>query len=133
MTAESSPATMHPKKNTRAKLTLGFFALFSAVFFFGGAYLIYWQKTGAPTQATVTSCVHSRRTYVCRGTWMVEGKFHMGIIENANSGDRGKRIEVRARRERAIKPGLRLPIVLFGIGLGIAVLSCIWWIREAPR
>lgn len=119
-------------KNKRTIFTLLFFVLFSATFLFGGVYLIYWQKTGTPTEATVTSCVKGRRSQVCRGTWMVNMKFHMGIIENAGPEDQGKRIEVRAKGDRAIKPGLRLPIILLSLGLGFSVLTLYWWIKEAP-
>ena len=112
---------------------LVFFLLFSAMFLFGGVSVLYRQKTGKPTEATVTSCTGGRRSQVCRGTWMVDGKFQMGTIENANTGDQGKRIEVRVSGDRAYKPGLRLPIILFSLGLGIAGLTAYWWFKEVPK
>ena len=119
--------------NTRNILALLLIGLVSGGFLFGACYVIYWQKTGAPTMATVTSCTKVRRAEVCRGSWFVNGGVKLGIIENANSNDQGKRIEVRAKGDRAIKPGLRLPIVLFTVGIGIAVLGWVWWKKEAPR
>jgi len=122
---------MPPK--TRSVLGLILIGAVSLGFLFGGAYLIYWQKSGTPTTATVTSCMKSRRSEVCRGSWFIHGRVKLGILENVNSSDLGKRIEVRALGDRAIKPGLRLPIILFVIGGGIGLLGLYWWVKEAPR
>ena len=102
-------------------------------FVFGGFYLIYWQRNGVPATATVTSCLRVRRADVCQGSWFVNGSVTLGTIENASRRDLGKQIDVRILGDRALIPGLRLPIVLFCIGIGIGILGWIWWVKEAPR
>jgi hypothetical protein len=119
--------------HTRSVLGLILVMLVAVGFLIGGAHLLYWQKMGEPTTATVTECVKKRRSDVCKGTWMTKSGFHVGTIENANSTDLGNRVEVRVLGERALIPGLRLPLVLFGVGLGIGILGWVWWVREAPR
>jgi hypothetical protein len=120
-------------RNTKNILALILIGAVSIGFLIGGAYLIYWQKSGTPTTATVTDCKTTRRSVVCRGSWFVNGGVKLGILENVNSSDLGKSIEVRAKGDRAIKPGLRLPIIFFVLGLGIAALGWYWWEKEAPR
>ena len=119
--------------HTRSLLGLLFIFAFAGVFLFGAVYTYSWQRSGTPTLASVTSCTKSRRAYVCRGSWMVEGKLTLGIIENAGPSDRGQRIPVKIKGDRAIIPGLRLPIILLVIGAGIAALGIVWWVKEAPR
>lgn len=121
------------QSKTRNALAMALIHLVALGFIFGGCYLIYWQKTGTPTKATVNSCSKSGRAYVCRGAWFVNGSVKLGIIENANNSHLGQRIDVVAMGDRALIPGLRLPIILFTIGAGIAVLGWVWWVKEAPR
>ena len=121
---------MHISPALRGLLFIG---LMSGVFLFGGAWTIYRQRTGTPVQASVLSCSGGRRSFVCSGSWMVDGRVRLGEIEGATRADLGQRIEVRAWDARAIKPGLRLPIILFTIGFAILALGARWWKREAPR
>jgi hypothetical protein len=114
---------------TTAQKAKGMFliGLVAAVFFFG-AFWTYWrQKTGTPVQASITSCSGGRRSQVCRGSWTLDGRVHLGEIEGVSRVDLGKRIEVRAWDDRAIKPGLRLPIILLVIGLAFLGLGAKWW------
>ena len=112
---------------------LTFLLLFGAVLLFGSGYTYYMQRSGTPAQATATSCMKHGRAYVCRGLWFADGRLHSGYIENAHPSEQGQRIEVRTLGERAIKPGLRLPIVLLSMGLAIFLLGWRWWSKEAPR
>ena len=121
------------RQNTRNLIAMLFIHAVALGFVFGGCYLIYWQRTGTTTTATVTSCSQSRRSVVCRGSWFVNGGVKLGLIENANKSDLGKRIDVVALGDRALVPGLRLPIILFCLGVGISVLGWVWWAKEAPR
>lgn len=121
------------KPHTRSILGLIFIFLFAGVFLYGAGSTYYWQRSGTPAMASVTSCTKVRRAYVCRGSWMVDGKLTLGMIENAGPSDRGQRIPVRVKGDRAIIPGLRLPIILLVIGAGIAALGIVWWVKEAPR
>jgi len=105
-----------------------------AGFIYGGASLIYRQKTGEKTTATVTDCVVRRKSGdVCTGTWMAADGFHRGTIEGASHYDLRQKIPVAVWGDRAVKPGLRLPIILFCIGLGFMGLGGYWWIKEAPK
>ena len=124
---------MRMKPGTRNILALLLIGGMAGVFIFGGFYLLYWQKSGTPTMVTVTSCQKVRRAPVCRGSWMVDGRVKLGIIENANSRHLGQRLEARAMGDRALIPGLRLPIILFVVGGAFALLGARWWIKEAPR
>lgn len=117
----------------RPALGLLLICIISAGFVFGGARMLYLQSNGEKTMAEVTSCVSARRSLVCRGTWIVDGKAHIGVIDNADVADQGKRIEVIVDGERALKPGLRLPLVLFGLALTLLLLGAYWWFREVPK
>ncbi len=99
----------------------------------GGTYLIYRQKTGILTTVTVASCKKIRRAEVCSGLWIFEGKWKSGELENANSDDLGSQIEVMVTADRAVKPSLRLPIVLYIIAIGIVLLGWRWWQTEAQK
>jgi len=101
--------------------------------FAGGSYLIYRQSVGTMVEATVTGCKKIRRAEICSGSWVYEGKLQYGELENVNSDDLGNKIQMRAVDDRAVKPGLRIPVVLFLIGLAIAVLGWLWWTKEAVR
>ena len=114
------------RQDQRSWLGLILIHVFGLVFIFGGFYLIYWQRTGTPTTATVTSCSRSGRAVTCRGSWFVDGHVKLGMIENAGKSDLGKRIAVVAMGDRALVPGWRLPIILFCIGGGIVVLGWVW-------
>jgi len=109
---------------------LVFFLLFGDVFLFGGAYVLYQQRSGTLTQATITSCTRGRRSRVCRGTWALDGRVYSGDIEGAASSHPGDSIEVSASGESAYATGLRLPIILFALGLAITGLAVRWWFVE---
>ena len=121
------------KSNVRNLIALILIMGGSIGFVIGGSYLIYWQRMGIKAIAVVTDCRQSRRSEVCNGAWMVDGKVITGILENVSTADMGKKIEVRLMGERAIKPGLRLPILLYGLGVTIALLGWRWWKKEALR
>jgi hypothetical protein len=114
----------NPAQKAKGMFLIG---LVAAVFFFGSAWTYYRQKTGTPVQASVTACSSGRGSQVCRGSWMLDGRVHLGEIEGVTRADLGQRIEVRAWDDRAIKPGLRLPIILLVIGLGFVGLGAKWW------
>src|SRR5262245_32900878 len=103
-------------------------------FLYGGVSLIYRQITGEKTTATVTTCVVRRKSGdLCIGTWMAADGFHRGTIEGASHYDLDQKIPVAVWGGRAVKPGLRLPIILFCVGFGFMGLGWYWWIKEAPR
>jgi hypothetical protein len=62
---------------------------------------------------------------VVAGGSLVGGNGHVvhGTIDGASHGDIGKGIEVRLSGDRAYTTSLRLPIILFCIGLAVAVLG----------
>jgi hypothetical protein len=102
-------------------------AVMSVVFIGGAAWLYDVQKHGERSTATVTDCTN-RRTYKstnihCTGSWvkggslLEGGRVVLGTIDGANSGDIGKKIDVRLRGDRAYVESLRLPIILLVIGL----------------
>jgi len=117
---------------TKAIIFLTLIELMGLGFVFGGGYILYWQRHGEPTTATVTSCVRRNRADVCEGNWMAGGQFHSGTIEDADRSDLDQKIQVVAWGERAVKPGLRLPIVLFCVGIGFCGLGVLWWFKEGP-
>lgn len=123
------------KKNSKIRngIALLLFTGISAAFIAGASYLIYLQREGVPTEATVNYCTQLRRSEVCHGTWFVNGKFVSGTIENVTSDDIGSKVEVRAIGDSAIKPGLRLPIVLYAIGLLFSFMGWTWWMKEAKH
>lgn len=117
----------------RNLLAAALVALVSLGFLAGAGYLVYWQRTGTPTTASVNSCARRGRAVVCRGSWMVDGHVTLGEIENVNASHIGQRIEVRVLGGRAMQPGLRLPIILVVLGLGTAAGGVRWWTKERVR
>ena len=92
---------------------------------------IHNKESGPLVKATVTGCVNSggvHSTDECTATWvsggsLVGGNGHVvqGPIDDANSGDIGKTLEVRIRGGQAYTTSLRVPIILIGIGLYLAI------------
>lgn len=90
-----------------------------------GGYLTYRdQRDGIPAVATITDCTERLAKFggdICRGRWTVgdpvfgDGSFASGTVEGVNHGDEGKKVEVRVNGDRAVVPGMRLPIVLWSI------------------
>ena len=117
----------------RAYLAAGLIAVVALGFMAGAGHLVYWQHYGKPAIATVTSCSRRGRAITCRGSWMVDWHVTLGEIENTNASDLGKQVEVRVLGERAMQPGLRLPIILFLLGLGVAMAGVYWWKKERVR
>lgn len=92
----------------------------------GAAWIVYSQASGEPATAVVDECEHRSKpqSYVCRGTWTVDGLTTTnGIIEGANSDDEGEAIEVRVKAGRAYTLSLRLPIVLGVLALSAPALA----------
>lgn len=103
-------------------------------FLYGGGSIIYRQKTGEKTAATVTDCIARRKSGdVCIGTWMASDGFHRGTVEGASHRDLGQKIPVAVWGDRAVTPGLRLPIILACVGLGFLGLGWYWWFKERPK
>jgi hypothetical protein len=95
-----------------------------------GSYISYWQLSGMPVIARVTLCTQKRRSEFCTGFWFIGNRSFTGHIENASSDDIGNRIEARAIGDHAIKPSLRLPLVLLSVGILFALMSWQWWKKE---
>jgi hypothetical protein len=93
----------------------------------GAAWIVYSQVSGEPATAVVSECEHRSKpqSYVCTGTWTLDGTTSTGIVEGASSDDEGKEIEVRVKGERAYTLSLRLPIILAVIALSVPVLAVI--------
>ncbi len=94
----------------------------------GAAWIVYSQVSGEPATAVVSECEHRSKpqSYVCTGTWTLDGTTtSTGIVEGASSDDEGKEIEVRVKGERAYTLSLRLPIILAAIALSVPVLAVI--------
>jgi hypothetical protein len=118
---------------TQNIITIVLISLFSISFLMGGTYLIYNQKTGANSTASVTACTKIRRAEICNGFWTYDNKIQFGEVENANSDDLGAKVQVIVSQERAIKPTLTLPIAFYLIAFGIAFMGIRWWLTEAYR
>lgn len=95
----------------------------------GGAYIMWVQRTGELTEATVTDCQRHRRSTTCTGTWVEGGSLlegghvEIGTIEGATSDDVGETIDVRVDGGRAYTLSSRLPAVLIGVGLVVVALG----------
>jgi hypothetical protein len=92
----------------------------------GAAWIVYSQVSGEPTTAVVDECEHrtNPQSYVCRGTWTLDGRTTTnGIVEGASDDDEGEEIDVRVKGERAYTPSLRLPIILGAIALTVPALA----------
>ena len=81
-----------------------------------------------PAVATITNCTERLAKYggdICDGRWTIGdpvfggGQFVTGTVEGVSSGDEGKRVNVRVNGDRAVIPGMRLPIVLWAIAAAI--------------
>ncbi|MBM9502088.1 hypothetical protein JWG44_17665 [Leptospira sp. 201903071] len=114
-------------------VTIGLISLFSISFLLGGTYLIYNQKTGTVSTASVTACTKIRRAEICNGFWTYDNRIQFGEVENANSDDLGAKVQVIVTQERAVKPTLTLPIALYLIAFGIAFMGIRWWQTEAYK
>jgi hypothetical protein len=114
-------------------IALSLFGILSLSALIGASYLLYWQYAGTPTTATVTYCKEWRRSEVCYGVWYVDGKAISGRIENADSDDTGKSIEVQAMGDSALKPVLRIPIVLYFLGFIFSGMAWLWWKNEMKK
>jgi len=92
----------------------------------GAAWIVYSQVSGEPTTAVVDECEHrsNPQSYVCRGTWTLDGRTTTnGIVEGASDDDEGEEIDVRVKGERAYTLSLRLPIILGVIALTVPALA----------
>ena len=92
----------------------------------GAAWIVYSQVSGEPTTAVVDECEHrsNPQSYVCRGTWTLDGRTTTnGIVEGASDDDEGEEIDVRVKGERAYTLSLRLPIILGAIALTVPALA----------
>ncbi|HCU24051.1 MAG TPA: hypothetical protein DF383_03460 [Deltaproteobacteria bacterium] len=115
---------------TRKWIVLVMFSLCSIGSCIAGIYLFYWQRRGTPAMANVTSCQKMLKTQVCRGSWFVGEELKFGVVDNTGPEDLNQRVPVRVLGDRAIKPGLRLPIVFSVIGVGLGMLSWAFWKKE---
>ncbi|AOP33807.1 hypothetical protein A0128_08095 [Leptospira tipperaryensis] len=118
---------------TRNAIAISVISLFCISFILGGSYLIYRQKTGITSTASVTACKKIRRAEICNGFWSYDNKIQFGEVENANSDDLGAKIQVLVTQDRAVKPSLTLPIALYLIAFGLALMGLRWWQTEAYR
>ena len=117
--------------------------LMSLGFLAGGVLVLRAQHDGERTTATVSSCVHRRvaRSTIdyCTGTWvqggslLTDGRVVRGTIDGANSGDVGKRIDVRVSGGRAYTTSKRLPIILFTIGALFALAGGYTVLKDSRR
>jgi hypothetical protein len=113
----------------------------------GGAIVYHDTTTGQITTAKVSECHSPGTAYghseVCSGAFvtggaLVGGNGHVviGTIEGATYDDIGKTLKVRVHGHKAYIPSVRLPIILFAIGLFIAgtFLYTAWnqWVTSAP-
>jgi hypothetical protein len=101
----------------------------------GGVFILLTQQTGPSAQATVTDCPRVGRTaYSCNGTWRAaDGRVVRGTIDGVNSGDVGGTVDVRLSGNRAYTTSRRLPLVLIGLGLTLAMLGGIELRNQAKR
>ncbi|PJZ55242.1 hypothetical protein [Leptospira adleri] len=118
---------------TRNTITISIISFFCISCILGGSYLIYRQKTGTVSTASVTACKKIRRAEICNGFWTYDSKIQFGEVENANSDDLGAKVQVLVTQNGAVKPSLSLPIALFLIAFGIAFMGIRWWQTEAYR
>ena len=92
-------------------------------------FILFTQRTGTPAQATVTDCQRRGRSTVCTGTWTTGGdltdggRVVRGTIEGISSDALGDTVDVRLSGDRAYTTSLRLPLVLIGCGVAIALLA----------
>ncbi|HVL96081.1 MAG TPA: hypothetical protein VM266_09500 [Solirubrobacteraceae bacterium] len=106
--------------------------LFGGAFVLGGFMTYRAQRDGVPAVATVTECRERLAKYggdVCRGRWFVDGRLGGGTIEGAGRGHEGEKLDVRVNGDKAIVPGLRLPIVLWSLGGAVLVLGAVAVLR----
>lgn len=116
---------------------LVFIGLFAGFFAVGGLLTYRDQRDGTPAVAIVTDCTERLAKYGgdrCRGTWVTDGgRTGSGTVEGVNHGDEGERVEVRVTGDRAVVPGLRLPIVLWSIAAAILLLGGYQLVQDARR
>lgn len=110
---------------------------------FAGGFVTYAdQRSGTDGKAKVSECTGGRKyqpAIRCRGTWVTggalvagDGRVVVGQVEGAGYGDVGKTIDVRIHgTDHATKPSLTTPLVLWGLGGGVALLALVglagWW------
>jgi hypothetical protein len=95
----------------------------------GGVIVYHGATTGRITPVKVDDCHYTGtgRAEICTGTWVVGGSLldggHVviGPIEGATSDDIGHTLKVRVHGGTAYVRSLRLPIILFVLGVFIAV------------
>jgi hypothetical protein len=105
-----------------------FFALCSLGLVGAGVFVLVTQQSGTPAEATVTDCQRRARAIVCTGTWTVGelidgGRVVRGTIDGVSSDAVGQTIPVRLSGDRAYTTSLRLPLILIGSGVLVAVLA----------
>jgi len=126
-------------------LLLGLFGLVGVGMAVGGVIVYHRVTTGTITTVKVSDChfLSTGRREYCTGAWVTGGSLlgsgHVviGHIEGASSDDVGHTLKVRIHGGTAYVPSLRLPIILFVLGLFIAgVLFYTAWnafTTSAPR
>ena len=108
--------------------------------FVGAAFLVdAYEERGVETTAKVASCeTRSKLPPLCRGTWvdgdlLDGGRVVFGTIDGANRDDIGAEIAVRAEGDSAWTISNRLPYILGGCGIAIALLGAGAGLRGAIR
>jgi hypothetical protein len=103
---------------------------FTLAFVGGAAFIFVKQRSGDAVTVTVTDCRHTSRTYVCSGTWFLDGQVHSGEIEGANVDDVGYEIQAHTSGGRAYTPSLRLPVLLLTIGVLLPAAALVEALRR---
>jgi hypothetical protein len=124
----------HPSVRQRG-ITIVLVAVCALGFIGGGVFVLLTQQTGPSAQATVTDCPRVGRTaYSCNGTWRTgDGRVVRGAIDGVSSDDVGRTVGVRLSGNRAYTTSPRLPLVLIGLGLTLALLGGLELRNQARR
>jgi hypothetical protein len=117
-------------RRVRNWIALFVFVGISIGFLTGASLIVFLQTKGILTTAHIASCRRLQRSSVCHGTWRIDGQSYGGTVENTTSDDLYSDVQVRALGNKAIRPGLRMPIVFYVAGVAFAVMGFFWWKNE---
>jgi hypothetical protein len=103
----------------------------------GGVYVARHDQRGEATTAKVMSCqTRYKLPPLCRGTWIEGdlvggGRVVSGTIDGVNRGDLGEEVGVRADGDSAWTVSRRLPVILVGAGIAVALIGAGTGLRGA--